>query len=89
MSARYVKVGVFLLLLAATAFVVDVLSPATPTPNANLNVKFLLLFCGILVVLCALNLLLSKTVVRRRSTSNIAAGRHRRALIAMICVLLC
>jgi hypothetical protein len=89
MSARYIKIGVFVLLLAGTAFVADALSLATPTPNANVTAKLLLVCCFVLVAFHLSNALLAVVRFTRRSTTDISAKHDSRTLIVMICTLLC
>lgn len=89
MSERHLKVAVFFLFLAATAFVADVLSPATPTPNADVGVKLLPLFFCILALVRLFSLPLPEILFDRSGINSVSTRRHPRALIAWICVLLC
>jgi len=48
---RYAKIALFILLVAGALFVVDVLSPATPIPNADDVVSLLLVVFTILIAI--------------------------------------
>jgi hypothetical protein len=80
-----------ILIVATCAFVVNVLSPATPTPVAqspiSLLVVLLTLACFSLSLACATVPLTGHGLFPRREVT--AARPAARALIALICVLLC
>ena len=89
MSARVLKVGIFLLLLAAMMFVADVLSPATPIPIANVTAKLLLLFFCILMLVPPLHLLPHGTVLTHPRVDSAPRTAYSRKLSAVICTLRC
>jgi hypothetical protein len=87
MSARYGTFVMLVLLFAVAAFVVDVLSPVTPTPNANFVVKLLLVVFCILARPTLLNPPTAQIAVARPKPIN--GGRNPRVFITWLCVFLC
>jgi hypothetical protein len=89
MSLQITKLVIFVLLIAAAAFVVDVLSPVTPTPNAvgeRLLVTLYLLF-ALRLVFGSIITVASESFPRRHLVAD--PRTSQRTLIALICVLLC
>jgi len=89
MSSRATKVIILVLLLAAAAFVIDVLSPATPTPNAiGANLVWTL---QLLLVSAFLFAPVIAIAIEGVSQSSTVYGQRaaQRSVIALNCVLLC
>ena len=88
-SQRYFKVALFVILLGATLFVVDVLSPATPTPRAESLAQMLLIVFSILLLVGFLRLLTPELVPRRRlERKEFSQSRALRTLLVWLQVLL-
>jgi hypothetical protein len=84
----YAKLAIICVLLAACAFVVDVLSPVTPTPTAQLAKAFVLgLFLPVLVAFAGpfTESLLRHTIFPEFPTT---AKPNSRLLLTLICLLL-
>jgi len=88
MDRRYLKVALFVLLIAATAFVLEVLSPLTPTPNADTTAK--LLFAVLIIVMCVgfSEIPPAKTMDCSRISRKIPQKHSPRAFLVWLRVLL-
>jgi hypothetical protein len=83
----YAKLAIICVLLAACAFVVDVLSPVTPTPTAQLEKAFV--FGFFLPVLVAFAGPLTDSFVRHTIFFEFPTAKHNsRLLLTLICLLL-
>ena len=89
MSARLLTLSLVILLLAMGAFVVDVLSPYTPTPTASaVKVVFVVFLC---VLQATLFVSWSRYLGAELPVARPRAGLRpaQRTLVALICSLLC
>jgi hypothetical protein len=85
--SNFLRFGLFILLIATAAFVIDVLSPATPTPNADLTAKLLVAIFSILILLSYRDLR-PETIRYRWTVQGILKTRGPRALLVWLRVLL-
>jgi hypothetical protein len=89
MSRRTTKFVIFVLLIAAAAFVLDVLSPLTPTPNA-IGARLLVTLQFLLALILVYGPVISVARESWLQRHWIAAPPiARRTLIVLICALLC
>ncbi|HEY2383685.1 MAG TPA: hypothetical protein VGK48_21120 [Terriglobia bacterium] len=91
MNERHAKLALLILLLALCAFVLDVLSPVTPTPIAYLFIEWIIFA---LLSATALILVFSLFFCRPLQAASqwyrdAPTKRKPRLLLSMICVLLC
>jgi hypothetical protein len=87
MIKRYAKLAILIVCFATFAFVVDVLSPVTPTPTMQPMVKWMA--CALLVVYLVISLLWASVesgAVRITSRSPDSVKSDSRLLIALICI---
>jgi hypothetical protein len=89
MSARLLNLSLVILLLATAAFLIDVLSPYTPTPTASSIAKIAFVLLCLLQATFSLNWFECFGVQLRLTRPRIVARPAQRTLIAMICSLLC
>jgi hypothetical protein len=91
MNRRHAKLIALIFLVGISAFVLDVLSPATPTPNAQFVAKLFVIALFSLSVLCWLIVPPFRPITAEiRQQPDSCAGRPRsRLLIALVCILLC
>jgi hypothetical protein len=88
MTKRFAKLAILIVCFATFAFVVDVVSPVTPTPTAQLMVKWLA--SALLMVYLAISLLWASVergallVTSPRSSDSV--NSDSRLLIALICI---
>ena len=85
-SQRYFKVALFVILLGAVLFVVDVLSPATATPRAESLAQMLLIVFSVLLM-AGFSQVLTELVPRRRLRES-SHNRASRTLLVWLQVLL-
>ena len=89
MSARLLNLALVILLLAAAAFVIDVLSPYTPTPTAASAARV------VFVLFCLLHAMFTVKWTQCFGVEffdirpRVVARPAQRTLLAMICSLLC
>ena len=89
MTNRYAKLAILIALLALCAFVLDVLSPATPTPTAQIMVRSIELVSLSLVASLLRSLIKHEefaTIPHSDTWASRPSSRLRRALI---CILIC
>jgi hypothetical protein len=89
MSTLLLNVALAILLLAAAAFVMDVLSPFTPTPTASLITKLMIVVFCILKATLWIDWSRSLDPELCVTTQRFVARPAQRTLIALICCLLC
>jgi hypothetical protein len=77
------------LLLAAAAFVIDVVSPFSPTPNAAFAKSVVLMCVGLLASTFACDLSATFGEKFNRTRKELRLTPVRPPLIALTCVLLC
>jgi hypothetical protein len=85
------KIAMLILFVAMFAFVVDVISPATPTPTARMLVAWILRVLAIACLLFVLRRVCVEDPVEVLPEGHIrsAPNRGSRHILALICILLC
>jgi hypothetical protein len=89
MSARLLNLSLAILLLATAAFLINVLSPYTPTPTASSVGKVAFLFLCLLQATFAVIWVPCFGAQLQVTGPTVVARPAQRKLIAMICSLLC
>lgn len=87
MSKRIATLAMLVLLLAAAAFVVDVVSPFTPTPNAAFAKNLLLLCFCLFALTLAFHFLADVGEGSGPLWKELDLPLGRRSLIVLICLL--
>jgi hypothetical protein len=89
MLKKHANVAILILLVAACAFVMDVLSPATPTPTAQFVAKCFVI--GLVLSIVLTSIVWSPEGAPQRQSfpaESRPAKRDPRALLTLICILL-